>query len=89
MPLYTSSKSALTMLTTQYARALPDLRINAADPGYTATDFNAHRGSQTLTEGPDAIVKLATIGPDAPPERPGPGRHRRVVTRMAPSARPA
>ncbi len=39
-PLYTSSKSAVTMLTVQYARALPQMRINAADPGYTATDFN-------------------------------------------------
>ncbi len=37
-PLYTSSKAAVTMLTTQYAKALPDIRINAADPGYTATD---------------------------------------------------
>src|SRR5205823_691556 len=36
-PLYTASKAALTMLTTQYAKALPDIRINAADPGYTAT----------------------------------------------------
>lgn len=65
-PLYTSSKSAVTMLTTQYAKALPELRINAADPGYTATDFNGHSGHQTVTEGTDAIVALATIGPDGP-----------------------
>jgi hypothetical protein len=51
------------MLTTQYAKALVDIRINAADPGYTATDFNGHSGHQTITEGTDAIVSLATEVP--------------------------
>jgi len=64
-PLYTASKAAVTMLTTQYAKALPDIRVNAADPGYTATDFNAHSGHQTVTEGTDAIVALATERADA------------------------
>ena len=59
-PLYTSSKSAVTMLTVQYARAFPEMRINAADPGYTATDFNGNNGTQTVQEGTDAIVDLAT-----------------------------
>ena len=62
-PAYTASKAALTMLTTQYAKALPDIRINAADPGYTATDLNGHSGPQTVTEGTDAVVALATEGP--------------------------
>ncbi|GAA2533500.1 SDR family NAD(P)-dependent oxidoreductase [Winogradskya humida] len=62
-PIYTASKAALTMLTTQYAKAWPDIRINAADPGYTATDLNGHSGPQTVTEGTDAIVALATEGP--------------------------
>lgn len=62
-PIYTASKAALTMLTTQYAKALVGIRINAADPGYTATDFNGHSGHQTITEGTDAIVGLATEGP--------------------------
>ena len=64
-PLYTASKAAVTMLTTQYAKGLPGIRVNAADPGYTATDFNGHSGPQTVTEGTDAIVALATEGPDA------------------------
>ncbi|MEU5115696.1 SDR family NAD(P)-dependent oxidoreductase [Streptomyces longwoodensis] len=64
-PLYTSSKAALTMLTTQYAKALKDIRVNAADPGYTATDLNGHSGPQTVTEGTDAIVSLATELPGA------------------------
>ena len=59
-PLYTASKAAVTMLTMQYAKALPEVRFNAADPGYTATDFNRHSGTQTVTEGTDAIVTLAT-----------------------------
>ena len=62
-PAYTSSKAALTMLTTQYAKALTDIRVNAVDPGYTATDLNGHSGPQTVTEGTDAIVALATEGP--------------------------
>ncbi len=64
-PLYPASKSAVTMLTMQYAKALPGIRFNAADPGYTATDLNAHRGTQTVTQGTDAIVALATEPPSA------------------------
>jgi len=64
-PLYTASKAAVTMLTVQYAKALPGVRVNAADPGYTATDLNGRRGTQTVTEGTDAIVTLATEPPDA------------------------
>ncbi|SFE60388.1 NAD(P)-dependent dehydrogenase, short-chain alcohol dehydrogenase family [Actinacidiphila alni] len=70
-PLYTASKAALTMLTTQYAKAFPGIRVNAADPGYTATDLNGHSGPQTVTEGTDAIVALAT-------ELPGSGSGRFV-----------
>lgn len=65
-PLYTASKSAVTMLTVQYAKALPGIAINAADPGYTATDLNGNSGHQTVTEGTDAIVELATRGVGAP-----------------------
>jgi NAD(P)-dependent dehydrogenase (short-subunit alcohol dehydrogenase family) len=63
---YSSSKSAVTMLTVQYAKAFPEIRINAVDPGYTATDFNSNRGSQSVAEGTDAIVKFAMIGSDGP-----------------------
>lgn len=64
-PLYTASKAAVTMITTQYAKALPSVRFNAADPGYTATDLNGHRGHQTVTEGTDVIVSLATESPSS------------------------
>jgi NAD(P)-dependent dehydrogenase (short-subunit alcohol dehydrogenase family) len=64
-PLYTASKAAVTMMTAQYAKAIPEVRFNAADPGYTATDLNSHSGHQTVTEGTDAIVALATEDPSA------------------------
>jgi NAD(P)-dependent dehydrogenase (short-subunit alcohol dehydrogenase family) len=63
---YGASKAAVSMLTLQYAKGLPDLRINAVDPGPTSTDLNNHRGHQTVAEGTDAIVRLATVGPDGP-----------------------
>jgi NAD(P)-dependent dehydrogenase (short-subunit alcohol dehydrogenase family) len=52
VPVCAATKAALTMLTVQYARSLGGILINAADPGYTGTDFNDHRGTQTVTEGP-------------------------------------
>jgi NAD(P)-dependent dehydrogenase (short-subunit alcohol dehydrogenase family) len=63
---YPASKAALNMVTTQYAKALPRFRVNVADPGYTATDLNGNSGHQTVTEGTDAIVALATVAPDGP-----------------------
>jgi NAD(P)-dependent dehydrogenase (short-subunit alcohol dehydrogenase family) len=63
---YGSSKAAVTALTVQYSKALPGIRFNAADPGYTATDLNGNSGPQTVTEGTDAIVRLATVGADGP-----------------------
>lgn len=32
--VYPASKAALDMVTSQYAKALPGMRINAVDPGY-------------------------------------------------------
>lgn len=63
---YPASKAAVTMLTTQYAKALPHMRVNAVDPGYTATDFNAHRGTQTVEEGTDAVVRMAQLDASGP-----------------------
>ncbi|PPH30391.1 SDR family NAD(P)-dependent oxidoreductase [Rathayibacter sp. AY1F9] len=63
---YAASKAAVVALTVQYAKNLPAMRINASDPGYTATDFNGHGGHQTVTEGTDATVALALLGSDGP-----------------------
>lgn len=65
-PIYSSSKAALNMLTAQYAHLNPEIRVNAVDPGYTATDFNGHRGNQTIPEGAEIIVRLATIDTTGP-----------------------
>jgi NAD(P)-dependent dehydrogenase (short-subunit alcohol dehydrogenase family) len=42
---YGASKTALNMLTVQLAAELKDsgIKVNSADPGYTATDLNGHR----------------------------------------------
>src|SRR5262249_17333241 len=66
VPAYFSSKAALNMLTTQYAKAVPTMRINSVHPGFPGTDFNQNRGPQTVHEGTDAIVQMATIGRDGP-----------------------
>ncbi|MEU1126834.1 SDR family NAD(P)-dependent oxidoreductase [Streptomyces sp. NPDC005899] len=63
---YNSSKTALVMVTSQYAKAYPRIRFNVVDPGYTATDLNAHQGVKTVEEGAEVIVRLASIGADGP-----------------------
>jgi NAD(P)-dependent dehydrogenase (short-subunit alcohol dehydrogenase family) len=63
---YPSSKAAVNMLTVQYSKAFPGIRINAVDPGFTATDLNYHAGTQTVEEGAEIIVRMAQIGPDGP-----------------------
>ena len=63
---YSSAKAAVNMLTSQYAKAFLRLKINAVDPGYTATDLNAHHGTQTIEEGAEIIVAMAQIGADGP-----------------------
>jgi len=52
------------MLTIRYAAAFPRMRINSVDPGFTATDFNRHRGTQTVEEGAEATIRYAMITPD-------------------------
>jgi NAD(P)-dependent dehydrogenase (short-subunit alcohol dehydrogenase family) len=63
---YPSSKSALNMITTQYAKALPKMRVNAVDPGYTATDLNGHAGTQSVQEGCEPIVRMAELDRTGP-----------------------
>lgn len=63
---YPTSKTALNMLTVQFAKAFPDLRINAVEPGFTRTDLNGNTGTQTVAEGAEIIVRMAQVGPDGP-----------------------
>ncbi|MEV5498927.1 SDR family NAD(P)-dependent oxidoreductase [Nonomuraea fuscirosea] len=63
---YPASKAAVNVLTVQYAKAFPEMRINAVEPGYTATDLNGRTGTQTVEEGAEIIVRMAQVGPDGP-----------------------
>ncbi|MHA6757255.1 SDR family oxidoreductase [Streptacidiphilus sp. PAMC 29251] len=65
---YPSSKTAVNMLTAMYAKELRDtpIKVNAANPGFTATDFTNHRGVRTAAEGAEASVHLATLPDDGP-----------------------
>ncbi|MEU4230541.1 SDR family oxidoreductase [Nonomuraea sp. NPDC026600] len=65
---YNSSKSALNMITVSYAKELWDtpIKVNAADPGYCATDLNAHSGFRTAEQGAAIAVRLATLDADGP-----------------------
>ena len=42
------------------------MRINAVEPGYTATDLNRHEGRQSVEQGAEIIVRMAQLGPDGP-----------------------
>lgn len=61
--IYQSSKSALNMYTVALAYELKDtnVKVNAVDPGFVATDFNNHRGTGTVQEGAARIAKYAMI----------------------------
>jgi NAD(P)-dependent dehydrogenase (short-subunit alcohol dehydrogenase family) len=64
---YPVSKTALNAVTVQYARELAGrILVNAADPGYCATDLNDHRGWRTAAEGAATAVRLATLEADGP-----------------------
>jgi NAD(P)-dependent dehydrogenase (short-subunit alcohol dehydrogenase family) len=63
---YPASKTAVNMLTVQYAKAFPQMRINAVEPGYTKTDLNMNTGVQTVEQGAEIIVRMAQLGPDGP-----------------------
>lgn len=65
---YNGSKAILNMLTVQLAWELRDtpIKVNTVNPGFTATDLNGHRGTQTVEEGAAETVRQALISDDAP-----------------------
>jgi len=67
---YNSSKAALNAVTLHYAAELAQttIKVNAASPGYVATDLNQHRGTLKLADEGSvaAIVRLATLPDDGP-----------------------
>lgn len=58
---YNSSKSALNAVTVSLAKSLAadGIKVNAVDPGYTATDFNGHSGNRTVEQAAAGVAWLA------------------------------
>ncbi len=63
---YNSSKTALNAFTVMLAHELKDtnIKVNSADPGFTATDLNRQSGYRTVEQGASVIVELATLPDD-------------------------
>ena len=65
---YGPSKTALNAYTVALAHELREtaFKINVVDPGFTATDFNQHRGAGKVKDAAAFIIKYALIGEDGP-----------------------
>jgi NAD(P)-dependent dehydrogenase (short-subunit alcohol dehydrogenase family) len=65
---YGASKAAVNTVTIAFARELrgTPIKINAAAPGYTATALNNFAGPQTVEQGAEAAVRLATLPDNGP-----------------------
>jgi NAD(P)-dependent dehydrogenase (short-subunit alcohol dehydrogenase family) len=67
-PAYPVSKTAVNMLTALYAKELADttVKVNAANPGFCATDLNGHSGSRSARQGALVSLYLANLPEDGP-----------------------
>ena len=65
---YSPTKSYLNAITIQYAKELAGtgILVNAACPGFVATDLNGHRGTRTPEQGAAIFLELATLPDDGP-----------------------
>jgi NAD(P)-dependent dehydrogenase (short-subunit alcohol dehydrogenase family) len=65
---YSISKTALNSWTAILSSELhgSTTKVNAVEPGFTATDMTAGQGFQTTEEAARVIVKYATMGPEGP-----------------------
>ena len=65
---YGPSKTALNAYTVMLADELKDtnFKVNCVCPGFTATDFNNHRGNKKVEDAASVIVKYATLEQDGP-----------------------
>ena len=66
--VYGASKAAVSMLTVQYAKAVPEVKFNAVEPGYTATELGGIENSQgrPVEISARTVVRMATIDKDGP-----------------------
>ena len=65
--VYGSSKAAVSMITLQYSKAIPEVKFNAVEPGITATELGgrAHPG-RAVEVSAEVVARWATMGPDGP-----------------------
>ena len=65
---YSASKVAVNMLTVQLALELREtaIKVNSANPGYTATDLNNFAGTDTPAQGAVEAIRLALLPDDGP-----------------------
>ncbi|WP_438352354.1 SDR family NAD(P)-dependent oxidoreductase [Microbacterium sp. CJ88] len=68
--IYGSSKAAVSMLTVQYAMAHPGIKVNAVEPGITATELGggdpgSHPG-RPASESAEVVARMAMIDADGP-----------------------
>jgi NAD(P)-dependent dehydrogenase (short-subunit alcohol dehydrogenase family) len=65
---YSASKTALNAVTLGFACALESegIKVNAACPGFTATDLNNFRGTRTVQQAAREPVRLALLDADGP-----------------------
>ena len=65
---YSPSKTALNAITVAFANELKStpIKVNAACPGYTATDLNQFQGPRTVQQGAREPVRLALLDANGP-----------------------
>jgi len=65
---YFTSKTALNAYTVWLAYDLKDepFKVNAVDPGYTATEFNNFRGPGAVEDAAAVVIKYSTLGSEGP-----------------------
>lgn len=65
---YNASKTAVNALTVHFAYEFKDttIKINSADPGFTATDLNGFQGTRTVEQAATIVVQLANLPDDGP-----------------------
>jgi NAD(P)-dependent dehydrogenase (short-subunit alcohol dehydrogenase family) len=65
---YSSSKVAINAMTVALAKELQGtaIKVNSADPGFTATDMNNFTGPKPTQQAARVPVRLATLPPDGP-----------------------
>jgi len=67
-PAYGPSKTALNAYTVALAYELKDtpFKVNAVNPGHTATDFNNHRGTKKVEDSAKIVAEYAMLAANGP-----------------------